>query len=61
VECGKELRYGRLKVERSCGRKVEEGGKKLWHGRWKVERSYGMEGGRWKGAVVWKVGGGKEL
>ncbi len=23
--------------------------------------SYGMEGGRWKGPVVWKVEGGKEL
>ncbi len=40
-----------------------EGGKGLWYGRCKVERSYGngMEGVRWKGAVVWKVEGGKEL
>jgi hypothetical protein len=54
VEGGKELWYGRWKVKGAKVWKVE-GRKELRYGRWKVERSCGMEGGRRKGAVEWKV------
>ncbi len=49
MEGGKELWYGRWKVESSCGMECGrwkgavvwkvEGGKDLWYGRWMVERS----------------------
>jgi hypothetical protein len=55
---GKELLYGRWKVERSCGM---EGGRCKEAVIWKVEGGKELWHGRWKGAVVLKVEGGKEL
>ncbi len=53
--------YSKIPAQDSNQMKSTEGRKELWYGRCKVERNCGTKGVRWKGDVVWKVEGGKEM